>query len=137
MKCEIIKDLIPLVEDDVCSPQSKEAVLEHIQTCAACREVYEKIKIQPVFKVSADEETARKSLRKGFRKVKRRWAFSLVIVLCLVPIALLTWGQFSGRGMSFTNLNKIRIADTFLRDLKKGNYEAAFKHVNIDRKSVV
>ena len=131
MQCEIIKDLIPLMEDDVCSPQSKEAVLEHIQTCDNCRQFYEKAKIQPVFELSTDETAALKSMKKGFRKIKRKWAVSILLVIALIPIIFLAWGQLNGRGVSFTNINKIKIADAFLSDLKEGDYEAAFHHIDI------
>lgn len=132
MKCEIIRDLIPLIEGDVCSPQSKEAVLEHIKTCDNCRQLYEHSKIQPVFELSTDETTAQKSIEKGFRKVKRRWVASILLVIFLVPICFLALGQFTGRGISFTNINEMIIADAFLRDLKQEDYEAAFLHLDIE-----
>lgn len=132
MRCEIIKDLIPLIEGDVCSPQSKEAVLEHIKTCDSCRLLYESSNIQPVFVLSTDETTAQKSIEKSFRKVKRRWVASILLVIFFVPIFFLAWGQFDGRGLSFTNINEIIIANAFLRDLKQGDYEAAFQHLNLE-----
>lgn len=131
IQCEIIKDLIPLMEDDVCSPQSKEAVLEHIQACDTCRQFYEKARIQPVFELDPDEKTALKSMKKGFRKIKRRWAVSILLVIALIPVIFLAWGQLKGRGISFTNISEIIIADTFLADLKKGDYKAAFNHIDI------
>lgn len=131
MQCEIIKDLIPLMADDVCSPQSKQAVSEHIQTCDTCRQFYEKAKIHPVFTFSTDEEAALKSMRSGFRKIKRRWAVSILLVIAFIPVVFLSWGQWNGRGISFTNINEIIIADTFLKDLKNGDYEAAFDHMDI------
>ncbi|MDE5698329.1 MAG: zf-HC2 domain-containing protein [Lachnospiraceae bacterium] len=131
MQCEIIKDLIPLMEDDVCSLQSREAVLEHIQTCSVCRQFYETAKTQPVFELSTDETAALKSMKKGFRKIKRQWAASILLVIVFVPVIFLSWGQFNGRGISFTNINELRIANAFLRDLKTGNYEAAFSHIDI------
>lgn len=132
MQCEIIRDLIPLMEDDVCSPQSRDAVLGHIKTCADCRQLYENAKIQPVFELRTEEAIAQKSIKRGFRKVKRRWAASILLVVFLIPIVFLTWGQVSGRGVSFTNIHEILIAESFLRDLTKEDYEAAFSHMDID-----
>ena len=43
MKCEIIKDLIPLCSEGLCSEESRIAVEEHIKTCETCRLLYEKI----------------------------------------------------------------------------------------------
>ena len=66
------------------------------------------------------------------RKIKRRWIASILVVILLVPICFLTWGQYHGRGISFTNINEILIANSFLKDLKKGDYETAFSHMNIE-----
>lgn len=35
--CEVIRDLLPLYADEVCSPRSREVVEEHIRDCAECR----------------------------------------------------------------------------------------------------
>lgn len=41
MVCDIVKDLIPLYADGVCSDASGEEVREHLKKCANCRAVYE------------------------------------------------------------------------------------------------
>jgi hypothetical protein len=38
--CEIIKDLLPLYVDEVCSEESRAAVAAHLAECGACRECY-------------------------------------------------------------------------------------------------
>ena len=35
--CEIIKDLLPLYIDDICSSKSREIVEEHIEQCSSCK----------------------------------------------------------------------------------------------------
>ena len=37
--CEIIRDILPLYADEVCSDASRALVEEHLKTCAACREI--------------------------------------------------------------------------------------------------
>ncbi|MBO2515671.1 MAG: hypothetical protein CW338_00140 [Clostridiales bacterium] len=39
MNCDIIQDLLPLYQDDVCSPTTKAAVEEHLNECADCRKL--------------------------------------------------------------------------------------------------
>lgn len=41
--CHVIRDLIPLVIDDVASPESKQLVFQHLETCAHCREEFQNI----------------------------------------------------------------------------------------------
>lgn len=43
MKCEIIRDLMPLYLDDCCSEGSRELVREHVQECASCRKLLEEM----------------------------------------------------------------------------------------------
>jgi phage head maturation protease len=42
--CEIIRDLIPLCAEGLCSDDSKALIEEHIRTCEECRKLYEEIK---------------------------------------------------------------------------------------------
>ena len=44
MKCEIIKDLLPLYCDDALSDVSKQEVEKHIIKCTECQKVYEDMK---------------------------------------------------------------------------------------------
>lgn len=39
MHCDIVRDLLPLYHDGVCSQESRGAVEEHLTGCAACRQV--------------------------------------------------------------------------------------------------
>lgn len=41
--CDIIKDLLPLYADEVCSDESRKLVAEHITKCSDCRNMLEKM----------------------------------------------------------------------------------------------
>ena len=132
MQCEIIRDLFPLMEDDVCSEPSKKAVLEHIEECEECRQLYGIGKSNPQFVLDAEEIATKEVLDRGFKKVKRKWLASILAVLLVIPILCLSWGQYYGRGFSFTNINEYVIARAFLSDLEKDDYEAAFQHLYLE-----
>lgn len=42
-ECEMIRDLLPLYHDKVCSKTSERAVEEHLKECVPCREIAEKL----------------------------------------------------------------------------------------------
>ena len=44
IKCEIIRDLLPLYVEELTSKESSEAVSEHLKICAECRKEYEEMK---------------------------------------------------------------------------------------------
>lgn len=39
MNCEIVRDLLPLYADGLCSEESRRAVEEHLKSCEACRKL--------------------------------------------------------------------------------------------------
>ena len=41
--CEVIKDLLPLYSDGVCSEESRKIVAEHISQCSECMDELEKM----------------------------------------------------------------------------------------------
>lgn len=40
ISCDVCLDLIPLIKDDIASKDSKNLVMEHIETCKSCYQVY-------------------------------------------------------------------------------------------------
>lgn len=83
--CEIIRDLLPLYCDDVCSEASKTAVEEHIGKCALCKAVYENLKkdtdIQPV---KENEEKGKVKVLKSIKKkiiIKRIVAVVIAVAI--------------------------------------------------------
>lgn len=67
--CEIIRDLLPLYCDGVCSEASKKAVEEHLEECALCKAVYRDLSkdadIQPI---NISEEKGKAKVLKGVKK---------------------------------------------------------------------
>lgn len=41
ISCELCQDLMPLVKDGVASPDSRRAVLCHVEACTNCRQIFE------------------------------------------------------------------------------------------------
>ncbi len=93
-KCEIIRDLIPLYDEKLCSAESAALVEEHIKTCAACQGLLEKLPRTEPPKADTDA-------LKPFVKVKRRLrariialiALGVVLLAVLIPVGYLTVNQ--------------------------------------------
>lgn len=125
LSCEIIKDLLPLYEDGVCSEKSREAVKEHLDTCKDCAALAGKQLPQLELPQTAPEE---RTIAKSFRKVRRRWALSLVIVLVALPVLYmlgrLGWNEYRKEGICFSNLDTVRDAQHFADALEDGDFRA-------------
>ncbi len=65
-KCELIKDLLPLYADNVCSEESRKAVAEHIADCSECRSDLEKMGRQLAVSAEKDAKVI-KAIKKKIR----------------------------------------------------------------------
>ena len=121
--CELIQDLLPLYEEDLCSPASRKAVQEHLEECECCRRLTAPLPIEMPHEIPDADHAVKKSIK----KVKRRWLASLLAAVLSVPLLLLSFNQYRGYGLCFTNLDDIYTAWQFVHALETQNWEKAAK----------
>lgn len=94
MNCGIIKDLIPLYHDEVCSDETRAAVEEHIAHCAECRAALEALRGTEYMEETCFSETKSKELAESYRKLKRRndRRMALTIALAVIGAGLIAFG---------------------------------------------
>lgn len=63
LPCAICRDLLPLVQDGVASPESEAAVREHLKTCEACRALWPEAGETPEPAPRPDDEWVVRRLR--------------------------------------------------------------------------
>lgn len=119
--CELIQDLLPLYEEELCSPASRRAVEEHLQECAHCRALTAHLPIE----APKDDPAAEQAVKQSIKKVRRHWLASLLAAVLIVPVLLLTINQFRGCGLCFTNPDEVVTAWRFLRALETRDWEKA------------
>lgn len=78
------------------------------------------------------QEDAAPVMKKGLKKIRRRWIASILIVIALIPVCFLGWNQVWGRGVCFTNLHELWIANRFLNRLQAGDYEGAYAYIDLE-----
>ena len=90
ISCEIIRDLLPLYVDDVCSDDSRELVEHHLQDCESCRTELNDMKGDlPQQKAIAEEMDSLKAARKAQTRATVKYIFStLAAVLCLIAVGV-------------------------------------------------
>lgn len=88
MDCEVIKDLIPLYKEGICSNESKKLVEDHIKTCDRCKSYFLSLDDN---EISNNEplEFISKSIDKN-KKNRSRMIGSLVLSLLLIVFSFLT-----------------------------------------------
>lgn len=91
--CEVVRDLMPLVLDDVASDGSKHMVSAHVQTCAECAAYMNQLKADlPAGKKSElDSRAAFDAAAQTLRKQKRRRTLRNVLlgalIVCILGLA--------------------------------------------------
>ena len=91
--CEVVRDLMPLVLDDVASDGSKRMVSAHVQTCAECAAYMNQLKADlPAGQKSAVDsraafDAAAQKLRKQKRRRTLRNVLFGVLIVCILGLA--------------------------------------------------
>ena len=70
--CEVIRDLLPLVQDGVASEESCRVVQEHLRQCEHCRQAQPPISEQP-------EESLDRKILRSVRKTSFGLGFALLL----------------------------------------------------------
>lgn len=86
INCNICRDLLPLVQDGVASPESEELVREHIEKCGECKAMFGNI---PVNNEKAPEKPP---VTKGLKSAKR--------YLTVVYAAVMLLGLYVGLSLT-------------------------------------
>lgn len=77
-ECDLIKDILPLYADEVCSEASRRAVEGHLAECAQCRRDYEQITMPDQIDIVPEISTDEKSQIEALKKVKKKWTKSRI-----------------------------------------------------------
>lgn len=91
MNCNIIKDLMVLYASGECSDDSKAAILEHVQQCPGCREIWETMEtdaLEDAYEV--EKETEFQQVTKEIRK-RNAWhttKTALIVGACILAFCL-------------------------------------------------
>lgn len=87
-ECEIVRDILPLYADNVCSPSSREIIEGHLKTCPDCAAYLEDIRASEAESALKDEKVL--VIRDQARRFKRRSAAtgSVISALFMIPILI-------------------------------------------------
>lgn len=92
-QCGLIRDLMPLYHDNVCSEESRAAVEEHISECNDCREYYKQLSDETEKAVVPEIENRKaESLRAVSRRFKRGVTASIVLAAALILVSVICGG---------------------------------------------
>lgn len=124
INCEVVQDLLPLYEEGLCSPASRELVDSHMKECPRCsaqRDAAQRLCEQKL----PEPEGADAAVANSFRKVRRRWWTSLIAALLVVPVVWMCVNQYRRQSLCFTNVDDALSARRYAAALAAGDWERA------------
>ena len=90
-ECNIIRDILPLYAEDMVSDDTISFVEEHLQTCAECSTMYERIKEGGIVMTNENKSTEQEivnTLKKLRKKVFKRFCI-IFLAICVGVVGLL------------------------------------------------
>ncbi|MBQ9952088.1 MAG: hypothetical protein IJO98_08125 [Clostridia bacterium] len=88
VKCGVVRDLMPLVADEVASPESKELVNGHMETCEVCRAYYSGMTAQ-LARMSAPEDGPTSTFVKFSKRMEKKMRMKRVLIAMTAAIVAL------------------------------------------------
>lgn len=139
MKCEIVKDLLPLYIDNICSKESVEEIEEHLKSCESCQATLKNYKAE----IEVEKEVAFdlkdidpfKKLRADLKRVRiTNIVLGTILSLIAIIIGLLSIGEFTESDFipSFNTVRASLDAKSKTELLLDGNIKAYMSDVVAD-----
>ena len=94
--CDIIKDLMPLYIDGICSNKSKEIIEEHIKECEACKNELQLIKAKLPLNLVEQNLNEAEAVKNLSVEWKKRMLKSLLEGILITAIFILVFFIFFG-----------------------------------------
>ena len=144
MHCDIVKDLLPLYVDDVCSEKSKIAIEEHLKNCEECNSYYRMLK-EDEPKVQTDWTSSNllegKFIQGIENKIKKKITFDMVVagfmVFLVCTIGSIIYSNYPHEpGFGFYGLidKRLDIEDVTITDVYQLESGEIFFTAKSDRK---
>ncbi len=106
MRCNVVRDLLPLYFEGMCSEETGKQLAEHLEDCESCRHIKQELDKEQEWTVeNADWDKVISPLKKVNKKLRKKNYFIVVctflLIVVLVATSILTYGQITKSGISF------------------------------------
>lgn len=94
MNCDIVRDLLPLYVDEVCSEKSREAVEDHLEGCAACRAYLAELDapLPGMKELAYDDAVPLREIAAEWKKLRwKSWLKGAAAVAALCLLGVTAW----------------------------------------------
>lgn len=132
MECSIVRDLLPLYIEGLCSEETSKCLEMHLLECNVCRETYDNLSKELNLTVQREDwEKEILPLKKVRGKLRQKsvlvilWSALFTLLLCITLV--LTYGQISRKTVSFELLYEMCRMQSIGKEFADGNIEPLYK----------
>lgn len=119
MKCEIIRDLMPLYIDHLTSEVTNEMIEEHLRGCEDCQKFYEEMSGEIKSELKESIKPQEKEKLNYLKRIKKKTVLQAFAIFCMVGIVVGIFFVTFGVGVT-VDKNEVLIKEV---ETKKGNWE--------------
>ena len=119
MKCEVIRDLMPLYIDKLTSEETNEMIEEHLKDCGACQQFYEEMSVEMKTELKESIKPKEKEKLNYLKRIKKKTMLQAFAIFCTLGIAVGIFFATFGIGVSVEK-NEVSIKEV---ETKEGNWE--------------
>lgn len=119
MRCEIVRDLMPLYIDKLTSEVTNEMIEEHLKSCGACRRFYEEMSGEMKTELKESIKPKEKEKLNYLKRIKKKTMLEAFAIFCTLGIAVGIFFATFGIGVSVEK-NEVSIKEV---ETKEGNWE--------------
>lgn len=135
--CSVIRDLMVLYDDNVCSEESRRMVEEHIAECEECRSLYQKAAAGlPDISLEAEQESSRarddeiiEFFKNVCKKIERRLNYRYIIIIFSLIVAVIiastVWEQWLQFRVNIVPSEDVQITELY--ELESGDIYCTFQ----------
>jgi len=132
MNCNVVRDLLPVYFDGLCSEETVAQMEEHMEQCEECKKVRQSLGAEEMLPAETEQWDRAiaplKKVKKTIRK-KNGWLVACVCVLLLIlgMTSVLTYGQITKKGISFELLYDAMRLRSIGKQFAQGNVEPLYE----------
>ncbi len=129
MKCNVVRDLLPLYLDHLCEEETSEEIKDHLEGCEECRQRWEEMgsPVESVIGQLEKETVSIEPMKKYRKKIKRKNSMLVLTILLSVAVigllSYLSYGQIRHTGHSFETISQYIRFTHIGKEFAKGNLE--------------
>lgn len=137
MKCNIVRDLLPLYLEQLCEEETSKEIKGHLEGCEECRQRWEEMggPVESVIDRLENETVSIEPMKKYQKKIKKKNRMLVLIILLSVTVigvlSYLSYGQINRTGHSFETISQYIRFTHIGKEFAKGNLEPLLSSVVI------